>query len=112
MIQFRADGRIVRFIVAMPDEQEFADLGPWGRKSAERRRAEMIDQETRRRWRSLALVVKAKLEAVSTGIMTFETEFLAHIVMPDGATVAEHVIPKIEEAYATGKFPALMSGLG
>ena len=110
MIQFRADGRIVRFVVAMPDEQEFVEVRAWGSKSAQRRRAEMIDQETRRRWRALSLVIKAKLEAVSTGITTFETEFLAHIVMPDGQTVADHVLPRIESAYATGKLPALMPG--
>jgi hypothetical protein len=38
----------------------------------------------RQRWRALLLVIKAKLEAVASGISTIEQEFLAHMVMPDG----------------------------
>jgi hypothetical protein len=51
------------------------------------------------RWRCLALVIKAKLEAVESGITTFEDEFLAHIMMPDGQTVGQHVRPNIASAY-------------
>ena len=59
---------------------------------------------------ALALVVKAKLEAVQSGIVGFEDEFMAHIVMPDGKTVAEHARPLIASAYETGKVPALLPG--
>ncbi len=58
------------------------------------------------RW--LALVIKAKLEAVESGITMFEEEFLAHIVLPDGKTAGEHVIPAIESSYQTGKVKALL----
>lgn len=53
------------------------------------------EQACRSRWRALALAIKAKLEAVSIGITTFEDEFMAHIVMPDGLTVSQHVRPRI-----------------
>ena len=45
------------------------------------------EQGKRSRWRALYLVVKAKLEAVSSGIVSMEDEFLAQTVMNDGETV-------------------------
>ena len=68
------------------------------------------EQATRQCWRALALVVKAKLEAVEANIATFEEEFMAHIVMPDGKTVAEHARPMIASAYKSGKIQPLLPG--
>jgi hypothetical protein len=54
------------------------------------------EQDERRRWRALLLVVKAKLEAVDSGISVFEDEFLAHIVDPStNRTVGEVLTPRI-----------------
>lgn len=85
-IAFRADGRFVRFTVAIPESP----------------------QEERQRWRALLLVIKAKLEAVDSGIATFEEEFLAHILLPSGRTVGDEVAPAIETAYETGESPPLL----
>jgi hypothetical protein len=41
------------------------------------------------------MVIKAKLEAVASGITTFDEEFLAHVVLETGETVAEQMIPKL-----------------
>ncbi len=91
-VQFTAHDRIVRFTVAMPDAKKF-------------KREQDHQQEERRVWRSLLLVIKAKLEAVNTGIATFEQEFLANIVMPNGRTVGEIVVPQIAESYSSGRMP-------
>lgn len=99
-VQFTAHGRIVRFLVSLPDPKKFKD------KKA-------LEQEERRVWRSLLLVIKAKLESVNTQIATFEEEFLAHIVMPNDRTVAELILPQIAESYASGRMPlALNPGKG
>lgn len=66
------------------------------------------EQNTRSRWRALLLCIKAKLEAVESGIETFEEAFLAHVVMPDGKTVKEHAIPMIAESYQRGAMLALL----
>lgn len=58
----------------------------------------------------LALVIKAKLEAVAAGITSFEDEFLAHIMLPSGGTVGEWARPQLEVAYSTGAMPALLPG--
>lgn len=68
------------------------------------------EQEIRRRWRSLLLVVKAKLTAVADGISTVEREFLADLVIPTGQTLAEWLAPQLEAAYAHGGVPALLPG--
>jgi len=66
-------------------------------------------QNNRRLARALLLVLKAKLEAVASGVSIFEDEFLANIVMPDGNLVASHVRPRLQAAYANGgEAPALL----
>lgn len=66
------------------------------------------EQACRQRWRALALVIKAKLEAVESGISEFEDEFMANIVMPDGKTVSQMARPAIAKAYATGQVHNLL----
>jgi hypothetical protein len=101
--------RQVRFVMPMPDKDDrrFTHT-PSGRA---RREADSMLKEyekaTRQRWRALALVIKAKLEAVESGVTEFEQEFLAHIVLPDGSTVGEFVRPQVAVAYESGKMPQL-----
>lgn len=112
-IQFRAKGRIVRFILPIParDEKRFTQHARYAYKRRSEGEAQKAwEQELRRLWRALALVVKAKLEAVQSGIVGFEDEFMAHIVMPDGKTVAEHARPMIAQAYDSGKVVELLPG--
>jgi hypothetical protein len=106
--------RRVMFRVAMPDikNKEF-QLTPTGRWSRTEKQAfDAWEQACRARWRSLALVIKAKLEAVACGITEFETEFMGNIVMPDDRTVAEHIRPRIAEAYAAGEMRPLLAPPG
>jgi hypothetical protein len=53
--------------------------------------------------------VKAKLEAVESGIVTFEEEFAMHMILPDGRRVADDVTPAIERSYATGRVAPLLA---
>ncbi|MCF7821873.1 MAG: hypothetical protein K9M17_05480 [Mariprofundaceae bacterium] len=70
-----------------------------------------LDNDWRQAWRALNLVVKAKLEAVESGITTFEDEFLAHIMLPDGSTVGHLMRPQLEAAYDSGSMPKGLPGL-
>ncbi len=116
MIAFRACDRHVRFTISMPvkGDEEFTHYKRGS--SVHKRTAEAAEREweqaCRQRWRALALVVKAKLEAVDTGISEFESEFLANIVLPNGDTVAEQIKPYIQQAYIEGRMldrPLLLS---
>lgn len=105
MIGFRLGGRYVRFQIELPDpdDQEFTHHSR-GRRTADA--AEKAwEQGCRQVWRALALVIKAKLEAVAAGITTVEDEFLAHTVLPDGSTFGDWAKPQIEKAYAIGAMP-------
>lgn len=94
--------RQIKFILPMPSKSErrFTHHSK-GMRSTDAAIKEW-EQACRQRWRALALVIKAKLEAVECGISTIEDEFLAQTVMSDGRTVSEHVKQPIALAYAGG----------
>ena len=103
MVQFRAHARYVRFLLTLPNpsEKRFV-FHSRGTRTPEAARKEW-EQACRQKWRALALVIKAKLEAVDAGIVTFEEEFLPHILLPDGSTVYERAREQVRVAYETGE---------
>jgi hypothetical protein len=108
VIMFRMEDRRIRFYLPMPDRADFKKT----ESGRERRNDYLIEaaweQAGRQRWRALALAIKAKLEAVASGITTFEEEFLAHVVMPNGKNLGELIVPQIATAYENKKMPPLL----
>lgn len=114
VIQFKAHERHVRFLLPLPDRAAPEFTHTPGR-NLERTPAQALtewEKACRQRWRALALVVKAKLEAVAAGITEFEDEFLAHVVLPDGTTAGAWLRPQIAEAYESGAMPTFLPELG
>lgn len=123
-IAFRCQGRFARIELVLPslDEDCFwrapkgsrgawcTRNGKWGVWRTTGQAAAIHEQEVRRLWRAFAVAMKAKFAAVEAGVTTFEHEFLACIVLPDGSTVADHVIPAIADAYSSGMVPRLLPG--
>jgi hypothetical protein len=110
VVQFLAEGRTIRFVLPLPNptDTQFTQHPRYTYKYRSTEAAKnAYEQQVQRRWRALALVIKAKLEAVETGIATFENEFMPHVIMPDGKTVAEHVQPWIAQAYESRAVGAL-----
>lgn len=87
LVGFAKAGRQVRFQVAQDPKQP---------------------QRNRSLARSLLLVLKAKLEAVASGVSVFEDEFLANIVLPDGKLVSQQVRPAIAAAYEGRDMPPML----
>lgn len=112
IIGFIANGRQVKFRLPMPDrnDPEFWRTPQRLTRRTPAKAAEAYEQAVRQRWRALALVIKAKLEAVEAGIAEFEAEFLAYISLPNGQTVGEWVGPQLDYVYTSGAMPALMPG--
>lgn len=112
IVGFALDGRQVRFVLPMPDrtDRAFTHTPEKGLERTAAAQEKAYEQAVRQRWRALSLVIKAKLEAVEAGIVTFDEEFAMHFLLPSGRTVGEHVLPQIEEAYASGTVPALLPG--
>jgi len=110
-IIFELSARRILFQLPMPDPRanEFT-LTATGRERSAAAAEQAYEQAIRQRWRALALVIKAKLEAVDAGITTVEEEFLAHIQLPDGSTVGDWARPQLALAYERGQMPALMPG--
>ena len=91
-IGFRMHDRMLRFTIPLKVENRRDPEG-----------------EARRRWRTLLLSIKSKLESVRSEVTTFEEEFLAHIVIPgDGRTIGEALVPQLANAYQTRKMPKLL----
>lgn len=107
VLAFKAQGRQVMFRMMLADPDQHR-LTPGGKKRSDADAIKQAEAEDRRLWRCLALSIKAKLVSVSDGIETFEQAFMAHVVMPDGLTLGDHVTPRIAEAYETGDMPALL----
>lgn len=109
-IGFTINNRHLRFTLPLPDIQ---DKRFWFTPARRNRRSQQEayaawEQECRSKWRSLVLCVKAKLEAVAAKITTFEKEFLAHFVLPDGRTVGDVVIPRLIDTYTHGNSDLLL----
>ena len=86
--------RRVRFDISAPDAKTYRDTKRW-------------QAEERRRWRALLLIVKAKLELVASGDTDFDVEFLGNIVI-GGKTIAERLLPQLDEAASHGVLPPLL----
>lgn len=88
LVGFTKDGRQVRF------------QAPFGDKDASG-----YEQRKKQRMRALLLVIKARLEAVESGVESFEESFMANIVLPDGSLVGQHVKRELASAYETNRQP-------
>lgn len=99
MVMFEMKGRRIKFILPMPKRPS---------PNATQSSIKTYEQLCRSRWRSLVLAIKAKLECVDSGIATLEQEFMAHIVLPNGATLGQVILPQIDQSYKDGKMPPLL----
>jgi len=117
VIGFSAQGRQLRFVLKMPaaNDKRFTHTHHKKRyyptENSKERQVQLYEQEVRRLWRALALTIKAKLEAVDSGIETFEEAFMPHIVLPDGSTVGQFMSPQLERVYAGGEMPRMLLAL-
>jgi hypothetical protein len=112
VVGFRMRERFVRMDLPLPERAE-AKRTPTGKV----RKSTVADQEFERlvkqRWRALVLIIKAKLEAVESGVSSFDQEWLPYFVLPGGVTVYQKALPEIEAAYKTGKVQqGLLLGMG
>jgi hypothetical protein len=113
IIGFAMHDRQVRFVLRLPSPNERRFLKtPTNRDRTASSAREEYEKAVRQIYRVFALVIKAKLEAVESGLVEFQTEFLAQLVLPGGVTVGEVVGERINEAYATGQVPALLPDYG
>lgn len=102
----------VRITLPLPDR----DSDEFTRTRTGKDRSEDValkswEQACRSSWRSLALVIKAKLEAVEAGISTIEREFLPDVLLPSGQTIGS-LVHEQKEALASGAGLRLLTAGG
>lgn len=110
MVQFTKAGRMIRLVFQQRPIEDFR-LTDTGRERSYSVMEKEWEQAGRQVWRAVALWIKAKLEAVESGITTFEDEFLSHTVLPSGQTVSDWLQPQMEYAIE-GKLMPKMLELG
>ncbi len=95
MVGFELAGWRLRFMLPMPIKSRSLNEN-------------QVAAESRRRWRALLLVLKAKLEAVNSGIVEFQREFLPFIVVRNNETVGDQILPNLAGTIAAGELPPLL----
>jgi hypothetical protein len=112
MLTFRIRNRMVRLTIPLPKLSDYARTPKdhYGYSRARGRVAQQtaMDQALRTRWRSVKMIIYAKLEAVQDGVSTIEREFMADLVIPGGRTLSEALTPQFERIMASGWTPQLM----
>ena len=99
-IGFTFKGRAIKLDVPLPDRQEY---------KANKTGDANWEKECRRVWRVLLLWIKANLEVVDLGRITFEDIFLAQTCLPDGSTVGQTIQEKINVMATDGRMPKLLT---
>jgi len=97
-IIFKKEGRVYKLSVPNPDPKDY-------------RFDSHYEQARRQRWRILLLSIKAKLEEIEAGLVSFEDQFLGYMALPDGTTVGDFMrLPENVERLAQTKMPKLLMG--
>jgi len=113
MIGFLIESHKIEIAITLPSPQDFAQTET-GRERANSVIQTEWERACRQRWRALALVIKAKLEAVECGITSMQDEFLAYTVLPcgkhTGRTIGSIINSQMAEVLASGKIPSLLPG--
>jgi hypothetical protein len=95
-IAFDIRGLSILMRIALPSRDEFG-VTETGRSRTESATFAAWQQEIRRRARSLAAVIKAKLIAIDDDVATLEQEFLPYIVLDGVRTIGDYIVPKLPE---------------
>jgi hypothetical protein len=112
-VLFKHNGRPYCISIQMPDPkaEEFRFTPARRLERTDDEAYEAWEQASRIKWRELALLIKAKLVAISNEAVRFEDEFLAYAMLPDRSTVGERADALLEECARTGQFPELLPGM-
>lgn len=97
-IIFKKDGKVYKINVPNPNRDDYSTEIKY-------------EQARRQRWRILLISIKAKLEEIEAGLISFDDQFLAYMALPNGTTVGDFMrLPENRERLAKTKMPKLLTG--
>lgn len=108
-IFFKVRGILIRMEIPSINPDRFAKT-PTGRERTLSQIQKLVQEERKRLWRALILMVKGKWEAIQEGITTIENEFLPHMMLPNKQTVQEFLGPQLDSLLKTGKMLPMLPG--
>lgn len=111
MIGFKVNGISYKIQMPIPDRSEY-ETDSRGYTRSDTAIEKDWDQEYRRRWRVIILLIKAKIEVVNIGISTFEKEFMTNILLPGNQTVLDFIAPQLEKCIENNQLPKMLPMLG
>ena len=95
-IIFKKEGRIYKINVPNPNSDDYSTDVKY-------------EQARRQRWRILLLSIKAKLEEIEAGLISFDDQFLAYMALPNGTTVGDFMrLPENAKRLEQTKMPKLL----
>jgi len=110
-VMFEFERLMIQITVDLPKKENFSKTDT-GRSRKTSIADDAYNQAVRQRWRALLLAIKAKLEAVESGISTVEKEFLAFVILPNGKSLGDSLIPELKRVAGTGKMPQMLTFSG
>lgn len=110
MIAFEIGDRKYKISCVMPtsNDAEFQITETGRMRKSKTVVNEAYTQAVRQRWRALALLIKATLEAAESNILALEIMLQPFTMLPNGMTVGEWMSDQIKLVYDSGKMPPLL----
>ena len=97
-IGFKYKDKIYKHNVPMPNYEDY-------------RTDNQYEQAVRQRWRIFYMSLKMKLEEIQSGGVSFEDQFLAMMVLPNGTTVSDFMkLPENLAKLQKSEMPHLLTG--
>lgn len=97
----------IRIVAKVKELERKSTRRRWGRTKTQ---IDIQEAETRRIWRVLFYHLKSVYEATNTGVMEFRELMLPYIVVKDGRTIAQHLLPQLDKAIESRPERMLTSG--
>jgi len=82
----------------------------YGWKRSDANYAKAVEQENRRVWRVLYWHLKAIFEAADSGVIDIRNVIMPYVVLKDGMTLSDHVVPRMAELMTMDSSKLLGSG--
>jgi hypothetical protein len=108
IISFKLREKFFKLSVPLPDRKarDITHTPSRGQLRSIEAQEAAYEQAVKQRWRAIALLVKALLEANESGLEALvELLLQSLILLPDGSTVGEWMQPQIDRAYLEGTMP-------
>lgn len=103
--KFLFEGKVYQFKITYPGiAEERICFKKGGQKRTDAQKIAEIEGEKRRLWRCMVLYIKAAIEAHENGLIDMKKSMVAHMMIPQGGTLYEHIEKDISRFESNPRF--------